>query len=297
MARAWLLLLGALLAPSVTPLTLAGVVPPLAPRPPWALRPGHATEAGGCACTDRRLCLPISAPPPAHESFVFLEADGPGDLGPEGDFLKWDWTAITTVSVCHAEALPPGAMAALTCRAHAAGARVVFAKFVDKGNDLPLLLPAALGNTSARAVWVSAHVAMVQAAGADGINLDLEVPVASGSAMASHITEFASELAAALRTAQPGAQVTLCTPSLAAGDCMYGRCYEYARLAAVLDFLVVMEYSGNGVGRAEGVSPWMSTAALPSLQTGAAFCRALGVEPSSLVMVMPWFGFDYACTS
>ena len=97
------------------------------------------------------------------------------------------------------------------------------------------------------------------------------------------MTTFVHELSRELKAAVPSAQLTLCTPSLAYGECQYGRCYEYARLAKALDFLVVMDYSGNGVGRAEGVSPWMSTAALPSIQTGVAFYRSLGISPSQCV--------------
>ena len=287
-------------------LLLQLMVPLAAPAEPWALHPGYVEDGGGstgngafprCGCANRTLCQPITTPPPAQELLVFLEASGPGNM--THDFFSWDWSRITTVAVCHAEKLPPLAMAALTCRAHAAGARVVWAKFVTQGQDLPLLPVAAMHNASARAAWISRHVALIKATGTDGINLDTEVPVAAGSAAATVLTLFTTELRAALCAALPdgGGQLTMCTPSLAFGPCMYNRCYEYARLAEVLDFLVVMDYSGNGVGRLQGISPWMATAALPSIQTGVAFYRSLGIQAAKLVLVVPWFGFAYDCNS
>eukprot|EP01051_Picozoa_sp_SAG22_P016893 SAG22_NODE_2487_length_2522_cov_2.178704_1_plen_419_part_00 len=250
-----------------------------------------------CSCANASLCQPIATPPPKHELFVFLEASGPGNM--THDFYRWDWSRITTVAVCHAEALPPHVMAALVCRAHAAGARVVWAKFVTQGLDAPLLSVPQMHNASARAAWISRHVALVKATGTDGINLDTEVPVAAGSSAAQALTLFTAELRAALRAALPGGsgQLTMCTPSLAFGPCMYGRCYEYARLGEVLDFFVVMDYSGNGVGRLQGVSPWLATGALPAMQTGVAFYRSLGIPAARLVLIVPWFGFAYDCDS
>ena len=284
-----LLLLGSTAAPAAA---LAGHSARAARNPSrdprWALRRGYSpAEEGGCGCQNRTLCEPVTAVPPAEELFVFLEASGPGNM--THDFYGYDWGAITTIAVCHAEALPPRAMAALVCRAHAANARVVWAKFVTQGLDAPLLPVQQMHNSSARAAWIGRHVALVKSTGTDGINLDTEVPVAAGSAAAAVLTLFTTELRAALRAALPGGggQLTMCTPSLAFGSCMYGRCYEYARLAAVLDFLVVMDYSGNGVGRLQGVSPWLATAALPSIQTGVAFYRSLGIPAAKLVMVVP----------
>ena len=93
---------------------------------PWALDPDYLKDAATpfaqrCGCANRTLCDPITTPPPAKELFVFLEASGPGNM--THDFYSWEWGGITTVAVCNVEALPPLAMAALTCRAHAAGAR------------------------------------------------------------------------------------------------------------------------------------------------------------------------------
>eukprot|EP00937_MAST-01D_sp_MAST-1D-sp2_P006470 g6470.t1 len=149
----------------------------------------------------------------------------------------YDWSQITTV--CVFGAVDPQ----LLCKAHSVGARVTLgAGGVPQGR---------WNDTAAVAAWVRAGVARVQAAKADGLNLDIEVGESDARQIAG-LTAAAKQMADAMHAAQPGSHVTLDGPSegktggtqAACGD-MYGRAYDFRALAQVLDFIVVMDYDSN----------------------------------------------------
>ena len=131
----------------------------------------------------------------------------------------------------------------LLCKAHSVGARVTL------GAGGP---PTGSWNdTSAVSKWVKEGVARVQAANADGLNLDVEISQDDPQQLAGLIPAC-KQMADAMHAAQPGSHVTFDTPSegetgstqAKCGD-MYGRDYDYKALADALDFFVVMDYDSN----------------------------------------------------
>jgi spore germination protein YaaH len=99
--------------------------------------------------------------------------------------------------------------------------------------------------------WVKQSVARVQAAKADGLNLDVEISQDDPQQLAG-LVPACKQMADAMHAAQPGSHVTFDTPSegetgsmqAKCGD-MYGRDYDYKALASVLDFFVAMDYDSN----------------------------------------------------
>ncbi len=127
----------------------------------------------------------------------------------------YDWDQITTV--CVFGVVDP----LLLCKAHSVGARVTL------GAGGP---PTGSWNdTAAVSTWVKQSVARVQAAKADGLNLDVEIAQDDPQQLAG-LVPACKQMADAMHAAQPGSHVTFDTPSegetgstqAKCGD-MYGR--------------------------------------------------------------------------
>lgn len=219
---------------------------------------------------------------------------------------RLDWDRITTLAVFKPWPPPPE----LVCHAHNKGARVVSA-------DATQWMHTALrSNASHRTVWVNNHVKQMMASGTDGVNVDLEAyrgglpgsktPVPN--AAAPLFTSLLAQLRYALRKKNPQAQLSMASQiwPTAYPTYFYGG-YNYTAIAKEVDFFVVMGYdmtqdvrlARRGTMASDPAGTWdeHANAPLPGLIDGVEQYRHLGVDPSQLVMALPWYGYMFTCAN
>ena len=78
-------------------------------------------------------------------------------------------------------------------------------------------------------------------------------------------------------------------------NCIDGRCYQYAELALVTDYLVVMSYDE----RSQIYGPCVAGAnsGYNTTATGILQYRTLGLNTTQLILGVPWYGYNYPCLS
>ncbi|XP_069837629.1 di-N-acetylchitobiase-like [Dendropsophus ebraccatus] len=222
---------------------------------------------GDCPCSDPALCQPIQDTRD-FEVYVFHV---------RGKYWKnYDWDHVTTVAL-FAPFDPE-----LMCFAHSKGAR-----FVLTGN-VPLK---DIVDPHNRTAWIAEQVKLAKDQYMDGINLDIEEEVSTGSAEYYALTALVEETTEAFHMEIPGSQVTF--DATYAPNCVYDRCYNYTAIGDLCDFLFVMSYD-------EPPENWdlhLAAANAAFNQTIAGYKQFIniGVYPKNLVMGVPWYGYDYIC--
>ena len=241
------------------------------------------------------ITRPLATPGPQREVFAYWSTRSP--------VVPWswqslDWGRMTTLAVFEPWPPPPE----LVCHAHSRGVRVVSADGVQ------WMHTALRSNASYRAAWVDNHVDQMVASGTDGVNVDLEAyrgglpgsktPVPN--AAAPLFTSLLAELRVALRAKNPHAQLSMAAQiwPTAYPAYFYGG-YNYTAIAREIDFFVVMGYdmiedarlARRGTAPSDPPGSWdeHANAPLPGLIDGVEQYRKLGVDPSQLVMALPWY--------
>ena len=250
---------------------------------------------------------PLTTALPAREVFAYWSSDASPTIMAE-TWRRLDWGRLTTIAVFHPWPPPPD----LVCHAHSQGVRVVHS------DGTQWMHTEQRSNKTARAAWVANHVAMMLSSGTDGVNVDLEAykgglngskaPVPN--AAAPLFTSLLAGLRAALLRANPRAQLSLASQVWPASypAYFYGG-YNYSAIARQIDFFVVMAYdmiednrlSSRGVPRsvpAGGHWDEHANAPLPGIVAGVAqYQHTLGVPASQLVLALPFYGYQFACTN
>uniref|UniRef100_UPI00398EBB6D di-N-acetylchitobiase-like n=1 Tax=Pristiophorus japonicus TaxID=55135 RepID=UPI00398EBB6D len=236
----------------------------------WALTLTLGLGSGGsdCPCSDPALCQPLAGDNP-FEIFVF-------DVGGT-DWKHYDWSKVTTISAFGI--YDPQ----LLCHAHANDVRVVL-----KG-DVPI---SNIIDKTNRTAWINSQVQLAKNQYMDGINLDLEEAVPFQSVEYYALTQLVNETSQIFHREIPGSQVTFDVAW--SPDCIDGRCYDYVAIANSCDFLFVMSYDMQS----QIWDDCIAKANAPYQQTLSGYTSyiSLGIDPSKLVMGVPWYGYDYACT-
>eukprot|EP01012_Entosiphon_sulcatum_P031412 TRINITY_DN3960_c0_g1_i1.p1 TRINITY_DN3960_c0_g1~~TRINITY_DN3960_c0_g1_i1.p1 ORF type:complete len:341 (-),score=37.58 TRINITY_DN3960_c0_g1_i1:4-1026(-) len=217
-------------------------------------------RAAPCQCKPASLCLPLDIPPRKEIFAFYVPSSGPWN--------QLNWTELTTVVIFGS--VDPN----IVCYAHERRVRVVTGEDFDHSQ---------LGNATARQEWVTSKIQSTRDAGLDGINFDIEGNAANRDGLTALVSlsynRFKSEL--------PGSQVTFDT-SIDASANSPG--YDYAALANYTDFVVPMGYDMCwGTKTGEPNSP------LAGLEHGLSTYYQLGVRPQSLVLGLPWYGYDFPC--
>jgi len=205
---------------------------------------------------------------PRKEYFVFSVDDS--------NWRQFDWSIITTVAVFSLDL-------EMMCFAHSHGARVVYLV------DYPV---ANLSDADQRSAWISQQLDKVQSTFADGINIDVESPIAADSPEKDLLTVLVQEATAAFHNAIPQSQVTFDVAW--SPNCIDGRCYSYADLALACDFLFVMAYDERSQVL-DGPCIASANSALPNTVRGVKEYIAEGISEDKLVLGVPWYGYDYPC--
>ena len=236
----------------------------LAARQPAAAA-GLAGRASASSCACPGLCAPLASAPPQHEVVVFATGyNGPIDNG--DDWHYFDFARATTV-VAMGGAVPSG----LVCAAHAHGVRVAKGQVMDVDAS----------NGTAVAAWAAAAAATAAANGADGVSV---LAVRGQRRTEPAGTALVTALQALRRALPHGAQVSATVP---------WRETAAARAAAEqADFIVLaaLDSCMNTTQPSPNVD-------LRELVDNLRHLEATGPPPQKAVLALPWYGWDFRCSS
>ncbi|XP_064634257.1 di-N-acetylchitobiase-like [Lineus longissimus] len=220
-----------------------------------------------CPCDDPKWCDQIEK---TYEKELFVFAT----RNDSNHWMKFDWSKITTVVLF-------GFMDhKLVCYAHKHGARAV-----TLGN-FPI---ANLTNLTNRTSWVKTTVSFIQDNYLDGVNFDIEEPIAKNDTRRINaLTALVAETSGVLKRLSPHYQITF--------DIAYtpwgGRHYDYKGLSQVTDFQFIMAYDEHSPG-----PTWSAGANSDFTNTfnGIKNFVSIGIKLEQLVLGLPWYGYDYEC--
>ena len=128
---------------------------------------------------------------------------------------------------------------------------------------------------------------------ADGLNIDIEGELQNTTLQRQLLTQLVQDTTSTFKTADSDYQVTFDVAW--SPDCIDGRCYDYASIAAAVDFAVVMSYDERS--QIFGACTASANSPLPATIVGLQGYLDLGVPPDKLVLGLPWYGYDYPCLS
>ena len=230
----------------------------------------------GCPCANVSHCLPV-ARRRAHELFAF-------QVEPS-NWRHYNWTHLTTIALFGGDLDND-----MLCFAHSQGVRVVWGVGFSASQ---------LNNASAREGWVSQTVAQVVGTLTDGVNVDIENPIAAGSEQEHNLGVLLQDLRTALTTASPLFQLTFDVAWRPGG--VDGRNYNYSRIMEVCDFVVIMDYDTRSQVFPPHPCIAGPNAPINTEVTGINEFIALvrgghgGAARKKLVLGVPWYGYDYTC--
>eukprot|EP00057_Strongylocentrotus_purpuratus_P005987 XP_011660461.1 PREDICTED: di-N-acetylchitobiase [Strongylocentrotus purpuratus] len=224
---------------------------------------GMVFNPAPCPCSNHTLCDPIRTT--AKKEVVAFSGSG-------ADWRHYFWDNITAVIV--GDGFDPQMM----CHAHSKGVRIV----MRGACSLETLF-----NESARTAWAEQTVQSAVGNFTDGFNIDFEQPLQKSQA--HYLTDMVRQIKDAFKKALPYAQVTLDSPYSA--ECTFGRCYDYRAIGEIVDYIMIMAYDELVVdGRA------MANAPLNKTTKGVDDFVKAGVPSSKLVLIVPWYGYDFPCS-
>jgi len=222
-----------------------------------------------CPCTSEALCKPVTKQY-TKELVVF------GGV----TWKQWNWTEITNVIT-----LAPSDYD-LYCYAHSRSVRVTRLVSVPVNDFLKLADPMYRKNVTKR--WINMMVEHFF----DGINIDIE-GAAYTEDIRNYITALTNETYIAIKALNPYFIVTWDIPySPILVGCISGYCYDYISLAKCTDYMIVMDYDATlDILVANANSPINLL-----IESYNLYLKNLSINPNHLVMAVPWYGYDYACT-
>lgn len=175
----------------------------------------------------------------------------------------------------------------LIAAAHQANVRVVLVCTLFESGQLAQLL----ASSAARESLIANLREQVLIGGADGINIDFEgVPASQKATM----VVFMRGLAAAIRTAIPGAHISMATPAVD-----WSGAWDYPSLADICDALLIMayDYHWSGSPNAGPVSPLNGSdlwGPYGIRWTLADYLGKVGAAHSyRLILGLPYYGYDW----
>lgn len=195
-------------------------------------------------------------------------------------FERWDWGRLTTVAWRNEPAV--------VALAHSHGARVV----AGTGG----LVVEQLANATWRRRYVEELVSKVLERGQDGVNFDLEAPLAGDDpanlGYAALIRETKDALDAALGAGRSQVSVDVAWSP----DGIDGRNYAAKELGAAADVVFVMHYDTQSQVL-QGRCVAGANSPLELARRGVQRWLAAGVPAEKMVLGLPWYGYAYPCVS
>lgn len=230
-------------------------------------------SAPPCPCSNPAYCAPLNIPD-RPEIFTFMTN--------KTNFQYYPLDVITSI-VNFAGDLDPQSI----CKAHAAGVKVHGNAAFPKSQ---------LHNTTFINEFVQEQINSLKVNFYDGVNFDFEDPLDNINGDADALTFVISTTAAALKSAI-APFVTISVDVAWSPACIDLRCYDYAGIANVSDVLFVMAYDMRS--QVFWPEPCIASAnsPLPLVFEGMNNWTDLGVDPSKLILGVPWYGYFYTCLS
>jgi len=229
------------------------------------------TTTRACPCADARLCDPINGRP-EQEMYIF-HTDATVNFRTE-----WNWNELTTIVLF----VPFDE--ALFCYAHQRGVRIL--------SNEGAVNVTALADPVYRTHWVGEAIAYMTSHSLDGVNVDIEEPMSEADAQ--NLNLLIDELRAAL---SPYPDALLVYDVAWSADCIDNRCYDYVHLAKVCDYLFLMEYDMQSQIYPPRECLAYANSPLPLVRSGIQSYLELGIAPSSLILGVPFYGYDYPCVN
>lgn len=254
--------------------------------PPWsppASMPGfwHGFPLNKCPCGE--LCKPLrrSAGSQAQKKQFFGFFSTKIYNGSSDAWRHWDWSSISTVAVWSAWELP-AANWSMLCKAHSAGVRIVLPFRGADFHSNQIL------NASARHQWITNQVSELAYFGLDGLNYDAEGQYNASKKAA--LTSLICETQQMQKKYLPDATLSF-DLSIAPDNPTVQGGYDYHALSQCLDYIIPMAY--DMTGREVGAN-----APLPAILDGVQRqYPALGIDPSRLVVALPWYSYEFVCST
>jgi di-N-acetylchitobiase len=187
-----------------------------------------------------------------------------------------NWTHVTTVAWADRDEI--------MCLAHQHGARAVIGA-PSIGNMT------ALGDPLIRREWIQNALDLVLQTHRDGIVFDYEEPLSIHSREGDIYATLIEETSIVLHQVNPSLQVTTCVPW--SPHNIDGRAYPFRKLAKGSDALYVMDYDTRSQIFDACIAG--ANAPLSGMINGMNEWLNLGIEPSKLILGVPWYGYRYEC--
>jgi len=142
-----------------------------------------------------------------------------------------------------------------------------------------------LSDTVKQQRMITTLIALLQSRNGDGVNFDLEMV---RNTQKANLVEFMRRAATQIKAQLPGAEISMATPAVD-----WSGSWDFAQLAQICDYLVVMgyDYYYSGSSTAGPVAP-LEGENYNITRTVTTYLNA-GVPASKLLLGVPWFGFDW----
>ena len=178
----------------------------------------------------------------------------------------------------------------LIIKAHEHGAKII--PFAPGNVSSGQIQPPLTANKTLRSIWVNTTIESLLKYNLDGVNFDLEIPIARHDPRVDWYTLLVQETTDAVHHFIPGGQV-----SVDVGwnpNNVDERNYDIEGLSNACDFLYIMSYDvmSQIVGRCIADSNSPIGAVSLGLQQ---YLNLSGITPEKLILGVPWYGFDYEC--
>lgn len=282
-----------------------------------------------CPCVPASLCRPLSPQPLKSRPEVFAyhgsehtpppnawSAAGVANNG--SNWRTYDWTKVTSIGLF---ATMEGAEGwDLLCTAHKHNVRVLPWSQPAWGQPNPIVEPydayryqhiEVYSNQTYIAANAKRAASFVVSSGFDGILLDAEglrpgagMPTGAYGRLRAGLVSWVSHLRAELDVVLPGGILTWTVDSNATNaDPAKKHTYDFAALNPYMDFFQPMEYCLSANTPAAGLWPRRiyhtsrSNDPIWTLNLTVHTFAKFGVDKRKLVMLLPWFGSDFRCTS
>ncbi|KAN0022837.1 hypothetical protein ACTFIU_005578 [Dictyostelium citrinum] len=223
-----------------------------------------------CPCANIELCKPLEIG--ERREFIGFSVNST-------HYPYYNWDYLTTIGIFYDEEIEDK----LLCMAKTFGVRLVYSAFypVDQ-----------LSNQTHMDQWINEKLELVQTTFTDGLNFDVEDPI-TDPIVAKQYTQLVAATNKAFKSVNPYYQISV-DVAWDASNCIDERCYDYVGLSKASDFLVVMDYDMQS--RVYTKTCFASANSPPSLVlAGMLNFTKLGIDESSLVMALPWYGYNYPC--
>jgi len=146
-----------------------------------------------------------------------------------------------------------------------------------------------LSDTVKQQRMINTLISLLQLRGGDGVNFDLE---SVRSTQRANLVAFVRRAATQIKSQLPKAEISMASPAVD-----WSGSWDFAQLAQICDYLVVMgyDYYYSGSTTAGPVAP-LEGESYNITRTVNTYLSA-GVPSSRLLLGLPWYGFDWPVQS